>query len=74
MAVTIAKYFTPNGKDINRAGIKPDFEVKLTKSQIQNFVRDRTKVATPADPQYAKALQTLQVAIAKNGTSSAQKK
>jgi carboxyl-terminal processing protease len=74
MAVTIAKYFTPSGKDINRAGIKPDIEVKLTKSQIQNFVKNRDKVATPADPQYAKALQTLQVAIAKNGSSAAQKK
>lgn len=74
LAVTIAKYLTPNGKDINRSGIKPDVEVKLTKAQIQKFVKDRSKVATPADPQYAKALQTLQVAIAKNGTSAAQKK
>ena len=46
-------------------GIKPDVEVKLTKAQIQTFVKDRSKVATPADPQYAKALQTLQVEIAK---------
>lgn len=73
MAVTIAKYYTPSGKDINHAGIKPDIEVKLTKAQIQAFVKDRAKVATPADPQYAKALQTLQVAIARN-SNSAQKK
>lgn len=73
MAVTIAKYFTPNGKDINHAGIKPDLEVKLSKAQIQALVKDRTKVATAADPQYAKAIQTLQVAIAQSG-NSAQKK
>jgi len=73
MAVTIAKYFTPNGKDINRAGIKPDLEVKLSKAQIQALVKDRTKVATAADPQYARAIQTLQVAIAQSG-NSAQKK
>jgi carboxyl-terminal processing protease len=73
MAVTIAKYYTPNGKDINHAGIKPDVEVKLTKAQVQSFVKDRTKVATPADPQYAKAIQILQVAIARSG-GSAQKK
>jgi carboxyl-terminal processing protease len=73
MAVTIAKYYTPSGKDINHAGIKPDIEVKLTKAQIQALVKDRTKVATAADPQYAKAIQTLQVAIAQGG-SSAQKK
>ncbi|WP_373547874.1 carboxyl-terminal processing protease CtpC [Chamaesiphon sp.] len=73
MAVTIAKYFTPNGKDINRAGIKPDIEVKLTKAQIQALVKDRTKVATAADPQYAKAIQMLQVAIARNGNSALKK-
>jgi carboxyl-terminal processing protease len=73
MAVTIAKYFTPSGKDINHAGIKPDVEVKLSKTQIQALVKDRAKVATSADPQYAKAIQTLQVAIARSG-GSAQKK
>jgi carboxyl-terminal processing protease len=74
MAVTIAKYLTPSGRDINHSGIKPDIEVKLTKAQIQKFVKDRSKVATSADPQYARAIQTLQVAIAKNGTNAAQKK
>jgi carboxyl-terminal processing protease len=73
MAVTIAKYYTPSGKDINHAGIKPDVEVKLSKAQIQALVKDRAKVATVADPQYAKALQILQVEIARSG-SSAQKK
>lgn len=73
MAVTIAKYFTPNGKDINHAGIKPDLEVKLSKAQIQALVKDRTKVATAADPQYAKAIQTLQVAIAQSGNSALKK-
>jgi carboxyl-terminal processing protease len=74
MAVTIAKYYTPSGKDINHNGIKPDIEVKLTKDQIKTFVKDRTKVATAADPQYAKALETLQIAIAARNGSSAQKK
>ncbi|WP_309745080.1 MULTISPECIES: carboxyl-terminal processing protease CtpC [unclassified Chamaesiphon] len=73
MAVTIAKYFTPSGRDINHAGIKPDVEAKLSKTQIQALVKDRAKVATAADPQYAKAIQTLQVAIARSG-GSAQKK
>ncbi len=73
LAVTIAKYFTPNGRDINHAGIEPNLKVKLSKAQIQALVKDRTKVATAADPQYAKAIQTLQVAIAQSG-NSAQKK
>ncbi len=72
MAVTIAKYYTPSGKDINHAGIKPDIEVKLTKAQIQTFIKDRSKVATAADPQYARAIQALQAAIASGST--AQKK
>jgi carboxyl-terminal processing protease len=73
MAVTIAKYYTPSGKDINHAGIKPDVEIKLTKAQIKELVKDRTKFATAADPQYAKAIQTLQATIARSG-NSAQKK
>ena len=73
MAVTIAKYFTPSGKDINHAGIKPDVEVKISKAQIKELVKDRTKFATAADPQYAKALQILQSTIASSG-SAAQKK
>jgi carboxyl-terminal processing protease len=74
MAVTIAKYYTPSGKDINHAGIKPDIEVKLSKAQIQALVKDRTKVATSADPQYARAVQTLQARIASVNGSSTEKK
>jgi carboxyl-terminal processing protease len=63
MAVTIAKYLTPNGSDINKTGIKPDIDVPLTKEQIQALVKDRTKVGTDADPQYAKALEILKTKI-----------
>jgi carboxyl-terminal processing protease len=70
MAVTIAKYYTPSGKDINHAGIKPDVEVKISKAQVKTLIKDRTKVATAADPQYAKALQTLQVKIAARANSA----
>lgn len=34
--VTIAKYLTPNKTDINRKGIKPDYEVKLEKVDYEN--------------------------------------
>ncbi len=64
MAVTIGKFYTPNGKEIDRVGIKPDVEVKLSQAQIKAFHQDRTKVATLADPQYAQALKTLQTEIA----------
>lgn len=68
MAVTIAKYFTPNGTDINHAGIEPDFKVELTEAQKQELRSDRNKIATLADPQYAKALDVLtQEIVAKQG-------
>ncbi|MEG4322728.1 MULTISPECIES: carboxyl-terminal processing protease CtpC [unclassified Microcoleus] len=75
LAVTIAKYFTPNGTDINHMGIKPDFLVELTDAQKQELRRDRDKIATAADPQYAKALEILTNKITgKTGDSKAQAK
>ncbi len=35
MNVTIQKYLTPNGTDINKKGITPDVEVKLTDKNIE---------------------------------------
>ncbi|MGB7415032.1 MAG: carboxyl-terminal processing protease CtpC [Thermosynechococcaceae cyanobacterium] len=57
LAVTIAKYLTPSGRDINKKGIEPDIKVILTEKQIE--ARTREKFATLADPQYAKALDVL---------------
>ena len=34
--ITIQKYLTPNGTDINKKGIAPDIEVKLTEENIKN--------------------------------------
>ena len=59
LAVTIAKYLTPNGRDINKHGIDPDVEIKLTDEQRQALSTDREKIGTPADLQYAKALEIL---------------
>ncbi|MGV0025207.1 carboxyl-terminal processing protease CtpC [Phormidesmis priestleyi] len=64
MAVTIAKYLTPNGRDINKHGIDPDVVIELTDEQRQALVRDRDKIGTAADPQFAKALQVLNQAAA----------
>lgn len=59
LAVTIAKYLTPLGRDINKHGIDPDVEIKLTDEQRQSLSQDRDKIGTPADPQYSKALDVL---------------
>lgn len=60
LAVTIAKYFTPNGRDINKHGIDPDEVVELTEAQIEELSKNRDQIGTLADPQYAKALAVLQ--------------
>ncbi|MEG4091254.1 carboxyl-terminal processing protease CtpC [Microcoleus sp. Pol12B4] len=75
LAVTIAKYFTPNGTDINHAGIEPDFKVELTDAQKQELRRDRDKIATTADPQYAKAMEVLTKQVTgKTGNNKAEAK
>ncbi len=70
MAVTIARYLTPAGHDIHHKGIMPDVEVKLTDTQRQALSRDRTKIATIDDPQYAQALATLKLEIAQKASNS----
>ncbi len=76
LAVTIAKYFTPNGTDINHAGIEPDFKVELSDAQKKDLRSDRDKIATTADPQYAKAMEVLtkQVTTGKAGNDKAESK
>jgi carboxyl-terminal processing protease len=48
--ITIAKYLTPSGKDINKKGIEPDYKVEYTKA---DFLANK-------DPQLAKAKQIIE--------------
>jgi carboxyl-terminal processing protease len=64
LAVTIAKYFTPSGRDINHEGIKPDIEINLTEEQRETLRKDRSKIGTIEDRQYAEALKVLNQEIA----------
>jgi carboxyl-terminal processing protease len=60
LAVTIAKYLTPNGTDINKEGIPPDIVVKLNEEQLKElYSGDLSNVGTAKDPQFAKALEVL---------------
>lgn len=52
LAVTIAKYETPNHHDINRQGIVPDVEIPLDPIS-------RDQIGTPADRQYQAAVDLL---------------
>lgn len=62
IAVTISKYFTPNGTDINKKGINPDIEVKLTEEQQKQITIET--LGTDVDPQYTRAMTVLNQQIA----------
>ena len=49
MNITIQKYLTPNGTDINKKGITPDIVVELKEEDIKN----------KRDVQLEKAIQVL---------------
>jgi carboxyl-terminal processing protease len=59
LAVTIAKYLTPDGRDINKEGIKPDIQVELTEQQREKLRENRKQIGTKADPQYVEAREVL---------------
>ncbi|MFZ4443270.1 MAG: carboxyl-terminal processing protease CtpC [Planktothrix agardhii] len=75
LAVTIAKYFTPSGRDINHEGIQPDIKIELTEKQRDELRKDRTKVGTIDDPQYVKGLEILgaEISKTKQGTQTKSK-
>jgi carboxyl-terminal processing protease len=74
LAVTIAKYFTPNGKDINKEGIHPDIVVDLSDDARQKlWIGERSKIATQEDPQFAKALEVLGKEIAQKRNDRAER-
>ena len=63
VAITVAKYLTPNGTDINKHGIDPDISVELTDEQREELSTNRDAIGTEADPQFAEALRALSVEI-----------
>ncbi|MGK7933244.1 MAG: carboxyl-terminal processing protease CtpC [Microcystaceae cyanobacterium] len=70
LAVTIAKYLTPDGRDINKAGIEPDHQVELTDEDRKALQQDRQKIGTFNDPQFSQAFEYLKQEIAEqNGDS-----
>ncbi len=65
LAVTIAKYLTPNGRDINKQGIAPDVVVEMTEEQRKELQLNREQIGTMQDPQFSKALEVLFQEVAK---------
>lgn len=59
LAVTVAKYLTPNGRDINQHGIDPDIQVEMTEEEQEFLSQNRDKIGTLEDPQYSQAIDIL---------------
>ncbi|MDD3150768.1 MAG: S41 family peptidase, partial [Candidatus Gastranaerophilales bacterium] len=53
--VTVAKYLTPNGNDINKKGIKPDYNIDLSEN---DFLSEK-------DPQMDKAKSVIDTQLNK---------
>ncbi|MDY7014418.1 MAG: S41 family peptidase [Cyanobacteriota bacterium] len=71
LAVTIAKYLTPSGRDINKEGIPPDVIFELSEEQRKQLQSDRTQIGTEDDPQFMKALEVLnQQVLAEQGVQA----
>jgi carboxyl-terminal processing protease len=75
LAVTIAHYYTPDGTDISKKGIKPDHLVELTEADRETLSKNPKLIGTISDPQYAKAISTLGVSTIadKSRTKTSQK-
>ena len=70
MTVTIAKYLTPNGRDIHKHGIDPDVRAKLTAQEAQKLRLE--DLGTAKDSQYRTAESTLLKQVkAANGVTKA---
>ncbi len=64
LAVTIAKYLTPDGRDINKEGITPDVIYELSEEEKEALVEDRQRLGTLEDGQFRKAFEILSEKIA----------
>lgn len=65
LAVTVAKYLTPSGRDINNEGIAPDVVLDLTDEQRETLSQNRDQIGTSSDPQYVKSLEILTQQVAR---------
>ncbi len=73
LAVTIAKYLTPNGRDINKEGIPPDYISEISEEEKKKLQQDRTLIGTIEDPQFSKGIEILKEEIASKTKTSSSK-
>ena len=68
--VTIAKYLTPDGEDIMKKGIMPEYEVKITTKEMESMDFFSEDANPDKDKQLKKAIEVLekQIASKRNNT------
>ncbi|APB32386.1 carboxyl-terminal protease [Gloeomargarita lithophora Alchichica-D10] len=59
LAVTIAHYYTPSGRDIARKGINPNVTVAVSRAQRQALAQRPADTSIGRDPAYARAVELL---------------
>lgn len=59
LVVTNARWYFPDGRDINSSGLTPNKYIALTEEQKQTLFSGKGLIATPNDPQYKEALSVL---------------
>ncbi|MGF1539444.1 MAG: carboxyl-terminal processing protease CtpC [Pleurocapsa sp.] len=72
LAVTIAKYLTPSGRDINKEGIPPDIVIELSETERKELQSDIKLIGTAKDPQFTKAMEILSQEVQAQGRESSQ--
>lgn len=59
LAVTIAKYLTPDGRDINKEGITPNVTTELSEAEREELQKNLDQIGTEDDPQFSEAIDVL---------------
>jgi carboxyl-terminal processing protease len=62
LKITVAHYYTPKGRDINKKGLTPDVAVAFPKNVSLSIIGDPSQDTPQVDPQLAKALALVQAA------------
>jgi carboxyl-terminal processing protease len=63
LSLTVGRYITPSGGDINRRGITPNVVINLNESQKRQLATDSKLLGTRSDPQYVRAISVLNTGV-----------
>ncbi|QDZ41452.1 PDZ domain-containing protein [Euhalothece natronophila Z-M001] len=70
IALTVARYYLPDGRDIDKKGIDPDIEVSLEDGDQMRLSANPELQGTEEDPQFTRALSILNQSLGKSSTEA----